>query len=471
MDSTSISRQRRRDIHALASARLEPLEGRTLFAGTPLYLTETVTARGPELFIDGSPGDDRISLVAYEDTLTLANKGGWSIILPNHFAVIHINAAKGHDLVIVDGSVMTGTILRGSNGDDTIMGGSGDDRIYGGYGRDRILGGAGDDTIVTIGDSVQDRVSGGDGFDSFWVDVQRSEVITDGSPEELAAGAMHRVGSFYSPPVVGVEPLSDAMVTASRDLGGQDLPDPAPVQATSPFADFSDRPLFSTAGPVPTDIRQGAVGDCYLLASLSAVALQNPDLLRQSIVELGDGTYGVRYHRDGAPVYVRVDADLPVGSFGDMAYAALGAQQSLWVALMEKAYAMFRTGAGTYASIGGGWMTEVFDALDAPSTTIWLDTTITPGDVLAHLKVELDAGAAVTWATWKIPSGVPLVGLHAYAVESVALDAVGIAVSVTLRNPWGYDGGGNHDGVNDGLVTLTLAQAANAFSAIMYARV
>ena len=30
-----------------------------------------------------------------------------------------------------------------------------------------------------------------------------------------------------------------------------------------------------------------------------------------------------------------------------------------------------------------------------------------------------------------------------------------IPVSITLRNPWGVDGGGSHDGSNDGLITLT----------------
>jgi len=449
--------------------RCEPLEPRTLFAGSPLYLTETTTDVGPELSIDGSPGDDRISVVAYGDTLMLANKGGWSRIVPNHFVVIRINGARGNDVVIVDGSVTTDAIVRGSNGDDTIMGGAGDDRIFGGFGRDRMLGGAGDDTIVSIGDSVQDRVSGDGGFDSFWTDSQKTEVVTDASAEEIAAGAVHRVATFYDPPVVP----AGAFMSPSPSPGRANLPDPTATSIYPMLADYSAYPLFADAGPTPTDVRQGAVGDCYLLATLMAVAQQEPDLIRQTIADLGDGTYAVRLHKDGAPVYVHVDADLYEQSSTPATvpvYAKLGAERSLWAALIEKAYAFVRTGAGTYQSLQAGWMSEVFAALGTPSETIWRGSQA-PADLLAVLKAELDAGAAVTWATNTIPAGVPLAPAHAYSVEAVTLDADGVAVAVTLRNPWGTDGGGNFDGVNDGLVTLNRDQIAQAFSAIMYARV
>ena len=473
MHPTRTSPSRRHDHLRLADARFELLERRVLFTGTALYLTEVTTAAGLELSIDGSPGDDRISVVAYGDSLTLANKGGWWTTVPNHFALIHINAARGHDVVIVDGSVTTGSIVRGSNGDDTIMGGAGDDRIYGGFGRDRILGGAGDDTIVSIGDSVQDRVSGDAGFDSFWTDSQKTEVVTDASPEERAAGAVHRVDEFLSPP----QPVSSSTETSTaspfvmtRDLGAQDLPDPQ-AAASAISVNFADSPLFADAGPTEFDIAQGQVGDCYLLATLAAVAKQEPTLIRQSIAELGDGTYAIRFKRGDLFVYVRVDADLPAYTVtSPPMYAKLGVQGSLWAALIEKGYAFFRTGAGTYGSLQAGWMSEVFDALGTPSQAIWRTGQVPP-DLLAVLKTELDAGAAITWATNTVPAGVPLVASHAYSVESITLDASGVAISVTFRNPWGKDGGGSSDGANDGLVTLRRDQIGQAFSAIMYARV
>src|SRR5688500_9000001 len=107
-----------------ADIRLQPLERRTLFAGVPLYLTETTTDAGPVLAIAGSRGDDRSSVVATDAGLVIANKGGWYTVLPDHCALLRINAARGNDTVIVDGSVTTDAVVHGSNGDDTLLGGA-----------------------------------------------------------------------------------------------------------------------------------------------------------------------------------------------------------------------------------------------------------------------------------------------------------------------------------------------------------
>src|SRR4051812_28404210 len=209
----------------------EPLDRRTLFAGIPVYLSQTSSDAGPVLSIDGTPGDDRISVVATTDGLVVANKGGWSTIVPDHFALIRVNGARGNDVVIVDGSVTTDAVVHGSNGDDTLLGGAGDDRLYGGFGRDRILGGAGDDTIVTIGDSVQDRVSGDGGADSFWTDANKTEIITDTSPDETSRGAVHRVGTFamLGRVALGQEPAASVDGAALHELSGQDMLDPLVV--------------------------------------------------------------------------------------------------------------------------------------------------------------------------------------------------------------------------------------------------
>ena len=56
----------------------------------------------------------------------------------------------------------------------------------------------------------------------------------------------------------------------------------------------------------------------------------------------------------------RVDNDLAVtGSSTTPAYAKLGAQNSMWVAVIEKAFAHYRTGSNNFASIEGGWSVEI----------------------------------------------------------------------------------------------------------------
>ena len=113
-----------------------------------------------------------------------------------------------------------------------------------------------------------------------------------------------------------------------------------------------------------TDVVQGNLGDCYFLAGLAAVADDTPHAIRQSVVDFHDGTYGVRFGNN----FYRVDSDLPVASSTSRtpSYAKLGANNSMWVAIMEKAFAHYRKGSNSYASIESGWSVEVNRAVLHP---------------------------------------------------------------------------------------------------------
>src|SRR6185312_11532202 len=90
---------------------------------------------------------------------------------------------------------------------------------------------------------------------------------------------------------------------------------------------------------------------------------KSQDLIRQNVVDFDDGTYGVRLGNN----FYRVDNELPVANLANGAVssnltnAGLGAQNSMWAAIVEKAYAHYR-GSNTYASVAGGGSTEVFNA-------------------------------------------------------------------------------------------------------------
>ncbi len=68
-------------------------------------------------------------------------------------------------------------------------------------------------------------------------------------------------------------------------------------------------------------------------------------------------------------------------------------------------------------------------------------------------------------------SGVRLVTSHAYTVASFTRNSCGVVTSITLRNPWAEDGGGNNDGANDGYVTLTPAQLFGCIGRIYWGKV
>src|SRR3990172_2095223 len=60
-------------------------------------------------------------------------------------------------------------------------------------------------------------------------------------------------------------------------------------------------------GAAYTDVKQGSVGDCYLMASLAEVALRNPSTITSMFIVNGDGTYTVRFYNAGQANYVTVD--------------------------------------------------------------------------------------------------------------------------------------------------------------------
>ena len=101
--------------------------------------------------------------------------------------------------------------------------------------------------------------------------------------------------------------------------------------------------LFGPSGPSYLDVRQGVLGDCWLLASLAEVAAREPSAIRSMFIDQGSQVvngsvvhvYAVRfYNAIGVAQYVTVDTELPAGG-GAFDRPVNGV---LWVALAEKAY-------------------------------------------------------------------------------------------------------------------------------------
>lgn len=434
---------------------LEPLEGRVLLAGTPLGLSQGSYMGGVQLKITGTAGADQITVKKTANGLQVSNTGGWSAAVAGSFKSLLIDGGAGNDRITVDAGVATSAVLYGSAGNDTLTGGSGHDRIYGGADDDLTYGGAGDDQLISLGGGTRDIYFGGLGNDSFWTDG--TEKINDITPAENAMGAVHRVDGFMSYAIVNGD--KKTTVSVNKELLGQSLADPIATSTSYKYQRFSNRPLFADAGPSANDVSQGAVGDCYFLATLSSVAQVSPSVIHQSVADLGDGTYAVQFTSGSSKTFVRVDADLPTYAAGMPAYAYTGMQGSMWVAVIEKAYAFYRQNAGTYASLSGGWMSEAYEAMGKTSTSSYASSSATW--LISTIKQALDAKKSVTFAVSK-PNGAPLIGGHAYSVASMVTDSAGKITGLKLRNPWGVDGAGS-DGCDDGYVTITSAQAHGAF--------
>jgi hypothetical protein len=427
-----------------------------------LTLTQVPYLDGTQLCVTGTDGDDQVS-IAYSPSLGLvihndAGAESETVLFGGAVNSVRVDAGMGNDSVLVDATVGIPTFLFGGDGNDQLTGGSGNDRLYGGAGDNLLDGAVGDDVLVSVGGGVADKLTGGAGRDSFWFDAKKNERVLDLELAEARTGGVHRVGSFFSR-----TPVANARTAlGNASLATTDLPDPAIADSDAMYENFAGLPLFGSAGPTADDVNQGAVGDCYLLAVFSSVAALDPTRIRESVVDLGDGTFAVHFRKGNR--IVRVDADLPVWTWVDVpAYAGLGAQDSLWVAVMEKAYVTLRSPQNSYEVLNGGWMREAYAAIGSPSRSFF---GVPPADILTRvIQLERAAGKSVTYATINTPAvGSPLLGNHAYSVVGLEYGAPGVVTAVRLRNPWGQDRDGSSlDGVDDGYVTVTTTQLAASF--------
>lgn len=330
--------------------------------------------------------------------------------------------------------------ILGFGGSDSLVGDAGDDTLIGGIGNDNLKGGTGKDTLVTV-DGGFDVALGQDGEDIFWYDPTDA---VDASATEKSAGRANAISSYY--------------MNASKVPAGQNLYDPSLTGYAAHYGkSFSDVPLFAPGGPRMSDVRQGAVGDCYFLSGLAGIANKKPDLIRQTITDLGDGTYAVKMFKDGKATFYRVDGQLPLAnSDKDIVFArpgldSAGNHAALWAPILEKVFAIHDAGH-QYGNLPVGWGDEAFKALGKGSDqdeVIWH----TENAMATKMRDYLTKGGAVTFTTGFGVTGLPLYAFHVYTVVDVASDLK----TITIRNPWGEDKNYDKSGPNDGVFKISIS--------------
>jgi hypothetical protein len=426
-------------VRATMNVTVLPLNDPSTYSPGSQVATRIVTLTGGlEFVVLGTDGADTLTLSQAANSVTLTTLAGASTY-NGQFSTVTVYSFGGNDTLRITQSVTAAVTVHAGDGDDSVF--------AAGTGKATVYGDAGDDLLVTVGGGA-DTANGGAGLDSFWVDS--SDTVADAAAAETAAASLHRITRFY-------QPTSDPAKAVSLEIAGQDIVDPT---AGYTYRSYASGPLF-TDGPEYTDIRQGAVGDCYFMASLASLAQTDPAALRQMIAPMGDGTYAVRFYSNGQANYVRVDASLP--AFGSTpAYARLTPDGELWVALAEKAYAQFRYGDNSYDSLSGGWMEPVYYAVTGAATGSMYTTATGIADTMAGY---LSAGHALTAASRSNPSG-PAVGNHAYMIKAV--ETVGGQSYVTVYNPWGFDGKSWDSNSSDGLLKMDLATFRQDYFAVSY---
>ena len=324
-----------------------------------------------------------------------------------------------------------------------------------------LNGGPGNDLFVTVGSESQ-TINGGEGNDRFWIDSTDEVIDLEENEKEN-----HNIIAKYYQPWTN-DPFNEDYIFLDSD--DNELADPGAGSQSFTNIRYQrfDVPIFNE-DPKYSDVVQGAVGDCYFLAVLASIADARPDIIKNAIVSVGDGTYIVRFYRNNNPIYLKIDGDLPVGTRNGrrgLMYAGYPGNEPNWVALFEKAYAFFRYGKNSYNSIAGGWMSVPLQQIsNKQATTRWTGGSL-PGlfqDVSNGLlaKQSLTTGS---YANQKLES--PIVGSHAYMIKEV--DNAPEAERFTVYNPWGIDGRVYYDSnYNDGLLNLDFNKIQEYFSTVV----
>jgi hypothetical protein len=230
-------------------------------------------------------------------------------------------------------------------------------------------------------------------------------------------------------------------------------------------------------GVSPTDVDQGALGDCYFLASVASLAQRNPSAIEQMIKDNGNDTYSVTFYKSSKngtfqPVTVTVDGKIPElkdsNGTEEPVYADSPDAKEIWPDIIEKAYAKLRNG---YRTIGeGGAEADAMAALTGKAATSYgvspqsaqslfnsLRSAIAGGKLTAvgsfsnaDLKknlARLNAEGAATLPASTTYDKLGLVDDHVYTILGVTDDNG--QQMIQLRNPWGtqgYQGQGNSNG-------------------------
>lgn len=207
-------------------------------------------------------------------------------------------------------------------------------------------------------------------------------------------------------------------------------------------------------GASASDIKQGATGDCYYLASLAGAANDKNVTISDMFRANGDGTWSVRFFTNGKTDYVTVDRMMATDTWGRYIYANQGqfvsGNNELWVALAEKAYAQVNEsgrigqdgtnfyGNGNNNGIGWGFSGDATRHITGLSTV-----TQTTGSFTKTALINLINSSKVVTI-----GGFNNLATNSNAGETQISTAVqGHAYSITdynpstgrfaIRNPWG----------------------------------